>query len=87
MTAECVLYLVSCGVAAACAGYLVLEPRYADGVIGKVGLIAIMAGSLAVLVNTADGWQYVVQRSTLLTQAGAAALLSWRVLRFRREGR
>lgn len=86
MTAECVLYLVSCGIAAVCAGYLALEPRYADGVLGKVGLVAILAGSLAVLVNWLDGWSYDVQRSTLLTQSGAAALLAWRVTRFWRNG-
>lgn len=66
--------------------WAILNPRVRDGVLVKLGLIAVMLGSGAIALRMSDGavnrWDVIgIQRSLLLIDAGLIAIVVGYALR------
>lgn len=76
------LYVMSCFVVAGLTTFMILHPKYEDGLIGKLSLLCVLAGSLVVVGEYADGVEYDVNQTTLAVQFGIAVFLLRHVYRF-----
>ena len=76
------LYVMSCLIVCLISTFLVIHPKYEDGLVGRVSLLCISIGSLIVVGEFADGVEYEVNPTTLTVQVGLAVFLLRHVYRF-----
>ena len=74
---------VTCSLVICCVStFLVVHPKYEDGLVGRIALIFIAGSCLVVLGEYVDGVDYEVNPTTLGVQVGLSIFLLRHVYRF-----
>lgn len=76
------LYVLCCLIVCIVSIFLVMHPKYEDGLVGRIALLCISIGSLIVVGEFMDGVEYDVNPTTLTVQLGLAVFLLRHVYRF-----
>ncbi len=76
------LYVVCSFVICCVSTFLVVHPKYEDGLVGRIALLCISLSSLVVIGEWLDGVVYEVNPTTLGVQFGLSVFLLRHVYRF-----
>ncbi len=78
------LYVLCCLIVVSITTFLVVHPKYEDGLIGRLSLLCMLIGSLVVVGEYVDGVEYEINSTTLAVQFGISVFLLRHVYRFSR---
>lgn len=67
------------------AGFLIVCPKYKDGVIGRFGLGAICFSAGMILLRWFEGFPFIPTASEIATNIGICIFLGWHCIRFARR--
>lgn len=67
------------------AGFLIVCPKYKDGVVGRFGLGAMCFSAGMILLRWFEGYPFIPSASEIATNIGVCIFLGWHCFRFARR--